>query len=591
MSSPFNSSLSIPAKQSGPVGSGASIPDDATGKLSRSSFRENRLFLILSVFIGIFSGLAVVCFRFAIDWCRIYLLGSGLALSTSRLLLAPTLTGLVIAVLVIYVFPLARGSGVNQTKAALYIYNGYIPIRTAIGKFVTAALAIGSGQSLGPEDPSLQIGAGIASALGRQMNLSRDRMRLIAPIGAAAGLAAAFNAPISAVLFVIEEVIGRWTAGILGSVVLSAVSSVVVMRWFLGSEPLFRIPAIELQRPTELIAYSILGVVGGLASVAFASGIAYLRPRCKALPQWTQYFQPAIAGFLIGLIALLGAPQVMGAGYEYIDEAMHGRFTWQFLAILAGLKIIATLLSFVSGTPGGMFAPTLFIGAMLGAAVGGAQHAVLPHLNWSPGTYALVGMGVLFAGFLRAPMTSVFMVLEVSGNYSIIVPVIVANTFSYVISRALRPIAIFDELTREDGLDLPSMEEQREESVLRVEDAMIQPANPVLSADDLLERSARLVNGDSRDVALVRLNPTGWAMITKGEIETMMNEGKGDLPLGSVLASKQIPYLHPDQPLEMALRYLDRWPLIPVVNRADFRKLEGLVTHQDVLERYRELVD
>jgi chloride channel protein, CIC family len=584
------SSPDISAKEGGQALPGGSTLGDASGRVSRSTFRENRLFLILSVFIGIFAGLAVVCFRFAIDWCRIYLLGSGMALSPSRLLLAPTLTGLLVAVLVIHVFPLTRGSGVNQTKAALYIYNGHIPIRTAIGKFLTAALAIGSGQSLGPEDPSLQIGAGIASALGRQMNLSRDRMRLIAPIGAAAGLAAAFNAPISAVLFVIEEVIGRWTAGILGSVVLSAVSSVVVMRWFLGSEPLFRIPAVELLRPTELIAYSILGVVGGFASVVFASGIAALRPRCRALPPWTQYFQPALAGFLLGVIALLGAPQVMGAGYEYIDEAMHGRFTWQFLAILAGLKIVATLLSFVSGTPGGMFAPTLFIGAMLGAAVGGAQHVVLPHFSWMPGTYALVGMGVLFAGFLRAPMTSVFMVLEVSGNYSIIVPVIVANTFSYVISRAFRPIAIFDELTREDGLELPSMEEQREESVLRVEDAMIQPANPVLSAEDLLERAARLVNGDSRDVALVRLNPTGWATITKGEIQTMMNEGKGDLPLGSVLASKQIPYLHPDQQLEMALRYVDRWPVIPVVNRADFRKLEGVVTQQDVLERYREPV-
>ena len=271
----------------------------------------------------------------------------------------------------------ARGSGVNQTKAALYIYDGYIPFRTAIGKFITAALAIGSGHSLGPEDPSLQIGACIASALGRRLHLSRERMRLIAPVGAAAGLAAAFNAPISAVLFVIEEVIGRWTAGILGSVVLSSVSSVVVMRWFLGSEPLFRIPAVQLRNPAELIAYAILGVIGGLASVAFSAGIGELRPRLKAMPRWTQYFQPAVAGLLIGLIGVLGAPQVMGAGYQYIDEAMHGQFTWQMLAILAGLKILATLLSFVSGTPGGMFAPTLFIGAMLGASVGGAR-AYLP---------------------------------------------------------------------------------------------------------------------------------------------------------------------------------------------------------------------
>jgi chloride channel protein, CIC family len=323
--------------------------------LLRTVFREERFFLVLSVFIGIFSGLAVVCFRFAINWCRIYLLGSGVTLTPLRLILAPTLAGLVIALLVILFFPLTRGSGVNQTKAALYIYNGYIPIRTAIGKFITAALAIGSGHSLDPEDPSLQIGAGLASALGRRMRISRDRMRLIAPVGAAAGLAAAFNAPISAVLFVIEEVIGRWTAGILGSVVLSAVSSVVVMRWFLGSESLFRIPAVEMVRPSELIAYSILGILGGLASVTFSGSIAVLRPRCKSLPRWTQYFQPALAGLLIGLIAMLGAPQVMGAGYEVIDQAMHGRFTWQMLAVLAGLKIVATLLSFVSGTPGGRF--------------------------------------------------------------------------------------------------------------------------------------------------------------------------------------------------------------------------------------------
>lgn len=556
--------------------------------LLQAVFREERFFLILSVFIGIYSGLAVVCFRFAIGWCRLYLLGSGAVLSPTRLLLAPTLAGFVIAVLVIHVFPLARGSGVNQTKAALYIYNGYIPFRTAIGKFITAALAIGSGHSLGPEDPSLQIGACLASVLGRQMRLSRDRMRLIAPVGAAAGLAAAFNAPISAVLFVIEEVIGRWTAGILGSVVLSAVSSVVVMRWFLGSESLFRIPSVQLERPSELIAYAILGIVGGLASVLFSAGIATLRPKFKALPLWTQYFQPAVAGLLIGIIAVLGAPQVMGAGYEAMDEAMHGRFTWQFLAVLAVLKIVATLLSFVSGTPGGMFAPTLFIGAMLGAAVGGAEHVILPHLSGSPGTYALVGMGVLFAGFLRAPMTSVFMVLEVSGNYSIILPVIVANTIAYVISRGLQPIAIFDVLTRQDGLELPSMEEQREEGILRVEDAMRQLEGPVLDAQETVDQAMRAAESASGEEFLVRFNPSGWKSVTRQQLREMAEQGKGGASLGPLLAIRQIPPLHPDLPLETALRYVDRWPVVPVVSRADARQLEGVISQRDVLERYRE---
>ena len=556
--------------------------------LLQSAFREDRFFLVLSVFIGVFSGLSVVCFRFAIDWSRLYLLGTGAVLTRERMLLAPTLAGLVIAFLVIHFFPTARGSGVNQTKAALYIFNGNIPIRTAIGKFITAALAIGSGHSLGPEDPSLQIGACLASLLGRKMRVSRDRMRLIAPVGAAAGLAAAFNAPISAVLFVIEEVIGRWTAGILGSVVLSAISSVVVMRWFLGSESLFRIPAVELKNPTELIAYAVLGVVGGLTSVIFASGITTLRPICKRLPRWTQYWQPAIAGLLIGVIAMLGAPQVMGAGYEYIDQAMHGQFTWQFLAILAGAKILATLFSFVSGTPGGMFAPTLFIGAMLGASVGGVQHVFLPHLTGSTGTYALVGMGVLFAGFLRAPMTSVFMVLEVSGNYSIIVPVIIANTFAYVISRALQPIAIFDLLTRQDGLELPSMEELREEDVLRVEDAMQPVEGPVLEGEKTLDQALTELNGTGDREMLVRMSPSGWNSVSMEQLRGLATEGKGSSKLGSLLPIRQVPFLHPDHPLEMALRYVDRWRIVPVVSRADFRHLEGVVTERAVLERYRE---
>ena len=464
----------------------------------------------------------------------------------------------------------------------------YIPLRTAVGKFITSALAIGSGHSLGPEDPSLQIGASLASALGRRMRLSRDRMRLIAPVGAAAGLAAAFNAPISAVLFVIEEVIGRWTAGILGSVVLSAVSSVVVMRWFLGSESLFQNPAgatgaaFGADRVLHSWRRGRAGV--GVVFVGHCERCGRAARPCRC---GRSIFSRRIAGLLIGIMAVLGAPQVMGAGYEYMDQAMHGQFTWQFLALLAGLKIIATLLSFVSGTPGGMFAPTLFIGAMLGASVGGAQHAFLPHLSGSPGTYALVGMGVLFAGFLRAPMTSVFMVLEVSGNYSIIVPVIVANTFAYVISRALQPIAIFDVLTRQDGLDLPSMEEQREEDILRVEDAMHPVGGPVLDALSTVGDALQAAEKSTGDELLVRLNPGGWSLVKKQQLRALIDEGKGGLSLDS-LATGQVPYLHPDQPLDMALRYVDRWPLVPVVSRADFRKLEGVISKSDVLERYRE---
>jgi CIC family chloride channel protein len=549
----------------------------------RFSLREEQFFLLLAVLIGIASGLSVVCFRICIDFLHLKLLGSGLQPSVPRVFLAPMLTGLVIAFLVIKFFPRARGSGVNQTKAALYIYDGYIPMPTVIGKFITSALAIGSGQSLGPEDPSLQIGAGIASALGRRLRLSREKLRLIAPVGAAAGLAAAFNAPITAVLFVIEEVIGRWTAGILGAVVLSAISSAVVERWFLGDEPLFRVPAYHLEHFGELGAYASLGVIGGFASLIFVKGISYLRPRLRELPPWTQYFQPAAAGLLIGLIGIK-FPQVMGAGYSYMDQAMHEQYTWQILALLGGLKIVSTGLSFTSGTPGGLFAPTLFMGAMIGGAVGMAEHQIVPHLAIPVGSYALVGMGTLFAGILRAPMTSVFMILEVSGNYSIIVPVILSNAIAYFISRTFQPTPIFDLLSRQDGLDLPSLEEERELPLLRVEDAMRPAVGQVLTGNMTVAEAQQHVQGSAQEFFLVAMGNDTWSGVLHTRLAEMAEHPDQRL---SQLLSTRLPFLHPDHPLDTALRLIGEWPVLPVLHRANLQQLLGVISLDDVMRAYR----
>ena len=552
----------------------------------REKLREPQLFLLLAVIIGLISGLAVVLFRIAIDWTRLTVFGSALTPPPARTLLVPTLGGLVVAILVIKLFPRARGSGVNQTKAAVYIYDGFVPFNTVVGKFICCALSIGTGQSLGPEDPSLQMGAGIASALGRRLRLSREKVRLIAPVGAAAGLAAAFNAPISAVLFVIEEVIGNWTAGMLGAIVLAAVSSVVVSRWFLGDQALFRIPVYHLVHPADLLAYAALGVMGGVSSLAFVKLIAYARPRLKALPRWTQYVQPALAGLLIGVIGIW-FPQVMGAGYEYIDQAMHDQFTWQILALLAALKILSTSLSFVSGTPGGMFAPTLFIGAMLGGAVGGIEHHFFPWLTGGAGAYALVGMGTLFAGFLRVPLTSVFMVLEVSGNYSIILPVMISNTIAYLISRQYQQASLFDLLSRQDGLELPSMEERREEATLRVEDALRPYQGVVLNIDDPIQVVLTAAEASPEVFVLVKDGPERWQGIKKDELQRLAPQMRQTDPLQDLLPLTALPYLHPDQPLDEALRRLGEWPLLPVVSRAELGKLEGVVSLPDVLQAYR----
>jgi chloride channel protein, CIC family len=550
--------------------------------------RDERLFLVLSIFIGVLSGLLVVSFRIAIEWIKILTLGSAPHAGQFRLLLVPALAGLFVAALVQLFFPQARGSGVNQTKAALYIYNGYISFKTVVGKFITSALAIGCGFSLGPEDPSLQIGAGVASIVARRLNLSRQRLRLFAPIGAAAGLAAAFNAPIAAILFVIEEVIGQWSAAVLGSVVLSAISSVVVARWFWGSEPIFRIPTVTLRDPRELIAYAVLGIAGGFAALVFSKALGYLRPRLRALPHWTHYCQSGIAGLLVGLIGFVGFPQVMGPGYEVMDQAMHGQFAWKLLLALALLKILATTLSFSSGTPGGMFAPTLFIGAMLGASVGSFEKLFFPHLAGTVGAYALVGMGVLFAGFLRAPLTSVFMVLEVSGNYSIILPVILANMIAYLMSRALQPVPIFEVFTHQDGLELPSMEEAREESELHLEDALHPVDVPIIKGQQTISEAAQTVSAMRAAAFLISLWDGSWYSMTADELMSSGATSTPDTPIERVLQPERAPILFPDMPLESALHYFPRWPVLPIMNRASKGTLEGIVTQVDVLHRYQQ---
>lgn len=552
--------------------------------------REEYVFLLLSIFIGIISGLLVVSFRMAIEWLNVLLLGSAPGRGQVRLIVAPAAAGIVTAILARWVFPNVRGSGVNQTKAALYIHNGYISFRTMVGKFVLSALAIGGGHSLGPEDPSLQIGAGVASLISRKIGLSRDKLRVFAPVGAAAGLAAAFNAPISAILFVIEEVIGTWSSAVLGSIVLSAISSVVVARWFWGAEPMFRIPTVTLRDPRELMAYAVLGVVGGVASLLFAKALGYLRPKLRSMSANAQMVQPALAGLLVGGIGYLGFPQVMGPGYGAIDQAMHAQFAWKLLLALAVLKIVATTLSFSSGTPGGMFAPTLFVGAMLGATVGTLEKLSFPHLTGSIGSYALVGMGVLFAAFLRAPLTSVFMVMEVSGNYSIVLPVILANTIAYLLARALQPVPIFEIFTHQDGLDLPSMEEQREENLLHLEDAIEPLTMPTFLGSATPAELLRAPSEEPLLVFLIRCRDLRWYAARREEIEKLALETQSseDVAVEELLNDERTPALYPDEPLDHTLPYFSRWPLLPVMKRSVRGALEGVVSFDGVLKRYQQ---
>ena len=550
--------------------------------------REDRLFLLLSVVIGIFSGLAVVCFRLAIEWTQITLLGSSLVPSFPRVVLAPTIAGLVVAFLALRVFPAVRGSGVNQTKSAFYISNGYIPFSTVIGKFIACGLAIGSGQSLGPEDPSLQMGAGIASLIGRRLRLSQERLRLIAPVGAAAGLAAAFNAPISAVLFVIEEVIGQWSAGALGAIVLAAVSSVVTMRAFLGADSLFRVPPFRVAGAFEMLAYVVLGIAGGFASLILLKWIVYARPKLMALPQMDTLF----AASRCGIIDWGDRHPVSAGDGRGLRDRGPGDARAIHLEDIAGAGGIEI-------TGDGIFVPERDARAELlrrrflsercwAAAVGAIEHHFFPGLTGTVGTFALVGIGTLFAGFLRTPITSVFMVIELSGNYTAILPVIISTMVAYGISRAYQKVPLFDVLARQDGTVLPSLEERREMMSLAVEDAM-RPVNAVVcEPGDSIPDIARRAEAQPDVALLLRVKPGEWWILDRDEVIRMAPDASPTTTAIRVKSKGPLPYLFPDQTLSEALAVMADWALLPVANRANLAKLEGVLTLEDTLMAFRK---
>ena len=468
-----------------------------------SPAREERIFLLLSIFIGIISGLLVVSFRMAIDWLQVLLLGSEPGTHRLRLVLVPAAAGLVIALLTKYVFPQVRGSGVNQTKAALYISNGYISIRTVIGKFLLSSLAIGSGHSLGPEDPSLQIGAGRGVANQPQNGTLAREAPHLRP----------------------GRRCRRSRCGVqcsnLGDPVCYRRSNRAVERrcsrldralrrgqcrggaGVLGSEPMFRIPVVTELDSRELLAYAVLGFVGGVASLIFAKALGYLRPRLREQTSWT-IFQPAVAGLLVGGIGYFGLPQVMGAGYEAIDQANARAVRLQDPHPACDLQDHRHHAFLLQRHTRRHVRPDALYRCHARSRCRIVREHYFPYLQGSTGSYALVGMGVLFAAFLRVPLTSVFMVLEVSGNYSVILPVILANTIAYLISRALQPVPIFELFTHQDGLYLPSMEEEREERHdLHFEDALGPINVPVFKGSENL--------GDARKSVLDAFEKTPGA--------------------------------------------------------------------------------
>ena len=554
---------------------------------------ESQRVFALTLVAGLLCGLAAVAFHLSIIWAESWL--EGAALASPRFLslgiVTPVAGGVICGLLLSYVSPGARGSGIPQVKIAYAIKGGRLPLRDAVGKFVISALQIGSGASLGREGPTVHICSGIASALGRTFALSQKNLKRLLPVGAAAGIAAAFNAPIAAVTFTIEEVVGDLDQTVLSGVIVAAAIAAAIERAILGEHPVFTVTQnYGLHDVYSLVFYAVLGVAAAGVSLVFNESLLKLRDyfnNSSTLPSWTR---PAVGGLVTGALAVaalyyLNTGGVTGGGYDTLSVALSGSMTFKVMAILCAFKLAATVFSYSSGGAGGIFAPALFIGGMLGGAVGIIDINLLGDRSTEIGAFALVGMGAVFAGIVRAPITSVLIIFEMTGSYGLILPLMIANMSSYALARHFRPVPIYEALIEQDGIHLPHRKRGIGHALdqMRVEDALQRNVIVLSAALTVAEALDLIRNNEFTTFPVVDDEKRCVGSVTEMRLRRNLVNKNQDLTLVSIADSCQTVLL--DQPLSEAVLKMDAAHVrqLAVISSNEDQKIVGIVTMSDIV--------
>jgi len=426
---------------------------------------ERQRLLAVTILAGGLCGLAAVAFHLSIMGLEVILIDHANAAPGHSwiwwTIVSPTVGGLIVGIGLTYFVPAAAGSGIPQVKVAYTLRHGLVSIRETIGKFVLCALQIGSGASLGLEGPTVQVCAGVSSLLARMARLGPKNSRRLASVGMAAGIAAAFNAPIAAVTFTLEELIGDLDQTMLSGVIVAAALAAVVEHSILGTNPVFHVQGnYALDKYSSLVWYAVLGLLAAIVSVAFTDSLLGIRAwfrRLTGVPRWVH---PALGGAATGgmavaALALFHLNGIAGDPYKTLTLALTGKMTVTAMAVFCVLKLAATVSSYSSGGSGGIFAPSLFMGGMLGGAVGYLDVIVFNHPTDSIGAFAVVGMGAVFAGIVRAPMTSVLIIFEMTGGYGLVLPLMIANMSAFALARHWRHIPVYEALLAQDDIYLP----------------------------------------------------------------------------------------------------------------------------------------
>jgi CIC family chloride channel protein len=571
--------------------------------LNRLPLGEIQKTYLLTLIIGLFSGLAVVLFNLLLEFFQSNIIYRVAAVAMQHrwalllVVMVPGLGALVAHVGLKIVAPAALGSGVSQVKKATHMDGGRIPANVIWGKMFFVALNIGCGASLGPEGPAVQIAAAIASFLGRLFTVSRQTLSGLLPVGAAAGLAAVFNTPISAVTFTIEDIIGDSPGGGLasrpiGSIVVASVIAAVIERAMLGGRPEFSPPHYTLNRAIELVFYAALGLVIGLASVIFKEGVLRMRQELKSgdwIPAW---LSPGVGGLIVGLIGVVGliatgSPSVLGIGHMELVRALEGSLPLKVLVVLGICKLLATMVSAGSGSPGGLFAPALYIGGMLGGGMGVIEKIIVGDHSAHPGAFALVGMGAAFAGVIRAPVTSIIIIWEMTGSYEVILPVMIANITSYMIASRLSPESIYDAFLTQDGVHLPQLESQllRQIPVSRAMSTSVATISSSLTVDQAFHFVQEL-SRHHHAYPVLDANGELAGLLTFNDLKRALADGKADVPATELTSERDVIRTYPDQTLAEVILSLGRNQIsqLPVVSPRDSQKLVGIITMRDVAQ-------
>jgi CIC family chloride channel protein len=556
---------------------------------------SRRVLITLAVVVGAGAGLGAVVFRWLISGATQLFTGTPDYSGTTGhpanpwvpwlgpwfVVLVPVVGGLIYGPLVTRFAPEARGHGVPEVMYAVSQRGGRIAGRVAVVKSVASAVCIGSGGSVGREGPIVQIGSALGSRVARTAGLPESRMRTLVACGAAGGIAATFNAPIAGVIFALELLLGNFAAEAFGVIVLSAVVASVTGRAFLGDTPFLSLPTFTLVSPVEYLLYTVLGVLAGLVGVAFIRAMYTTEDVVDRFWRWPEWARPAVGGFGLGVILLI-LPQLYGVGYPVIQRGVGGEYVLWFLLVLVIGKMLATSVTIGIGGSGGVFAPSLFMGAMLGSAFGQVAHGALPGLTGSAGAYALVGMGAVFAGATRAPITAVIIMFELTGEYTIILPLMLAIAVSTAMSHRFSRDTIYTLKLHRRGVDLSVPAGDARLRTTTVSEVMIPVPDALSDRTSLPEAAGELLSSGQSVLPVLSGGDLRGVVSARAVSEALAEDGQAPALTVGDLADRPVA-VSADTTLAAALESLVASDAtgVPVVDGDE--RLVGWLTHRAVL--------